>query len=139
MRLSRSDPVTPVGVPPAGTEVSPRRTLFRLYYVLTAFNLGLQALDWSTSVVGYLRGDVESNFWTNALIALIGNEYVAITIEKVAFVALFLLLLAAARRFYTKRAAVAYPALIGMSAGLLVLVLVYVGVIVNNVSVLMRS
>src|SRR5208283_5890474 len=66
------------------------RALFVLASLLVAFNLVLQFIDWITSFIGYSRGLFESNVPTLFLIRVFGNRYLAVSIEKIGYIALFL-------------------------------------------------
>lgn len=64
---------------------------FRLLTItLVTGNVVLQLLDWITSSIGYYSGRTESNSYTLSLIHLLGNEYLAISVEKIGFIILFL-------------------------------------------------
>ena len=69
---------------------TPDRVLRVFSSSLVAFNLVLQAGDWVTSWVGYYRGAQETNPVTLWLIKAVGNDYIGISIEKVAYIAMFI-------------------------------------------------
>lgn len=93
----------------------------------------MQVLDWITSTVGYSRGIPDKNWATLWLIRTIGNEYVALGVEKIAYIGTFVSVFFLMRRALgIKSPSVRYPVLILVDLFLLSLVLGYCFAVAAN-------
>lgn len=65
------------------------RALWLLGLILLSANVVLQLLDGATSFVALQRGFIEINPYTLWIMGVVGNGYLGVGVEKLAFVGLF--------------------------------------------------
>ena len=105
--------------------------------MLIICNLVLQALDWITSSIGFYMGEQETNPVTLLLIKSVGNEYVGIAIEKIAYIALFIGILFLVKALMRAKGVILkYGGLILVSAFLIFFIIEYVIVVSANLTAL---
>ena len=125
-----------------GGQVAARyMTLLRtIGLLLVVSNVLLQILDWATTFVGYQMGLREVNGPTLWLIGVIGDRYLAVSLEKVAYILVLIFILVLTngltRAAGSRRVNARYASLALLDVFLVSLAVVYVGTVAANIQAL---